>query len=88
MRTAEAAQDFQKAVEADPHSVKAQRSLGVIYLFQYQNGLAEQLDRMDDPSSGPRRLTTEEVAAKRQWSCVCALSTRSGVNTPRTMFPL
>ena len=66
MRMAEAAQDFQKAVEADPHSVKAQLSLGVIYLFQYQNGVAEQPDRMDDVSRGPRRLTPAEVAAKAE----------------------
>src|SRR6516164_2444641 len=66
MRMAEAAQDFQKAVEADPHSVKAQMSLGVIYLFQYQNGVAEQPDRMDDVSRGPRRLTPAEVAAKAE----------------------
>ena len=66
MRTAEAAQDFQKAVEADPHSVRAQLSLGVIYLFQYQNGLTEPLDRMDDASSAPRRLTGEELAAKAE----------------------
>jgi Tfp pilus assembly protein PilF len=47
MRMAEAAQDFQKAVEADPQSVKAQLSLGVIYLFQYQNGVAEQPDELE-----------------------------------------
>jgi Tfp pilus assembly protein PilF len=62
MRMAEAAQDFQKAVEADPHFVKAQLSLGVIYLFQYQNGVAGQPDRMDDVSSGRRRLPPTEVA--------------------------
>jgi tetratricopeptide (TPR) repeat protein len=48
MRLDEAGQDFQKAVEADPHSAKAQLSLGVIYLFQYQNGVAEQPDLPDD----------------------------------------
>ena len=66
MRMAEAAQDFQKAVEADPHSVKAQMSLGVIYLFQYQNAVAEQPNRMDDASSGTRTLTPAEVAAKAE----------------------
>ena len=60
MRMAEAAQDFQKAVEADPRSVKAQISLGGIYLIQYQNGVAaaEQPD--------PRELTQAEVAAKME----------------------
>jgi tetratricopeptide (TPR) repeat protein len=59
-RMAEAAQDFQNAVEADPHSVKAQISLGGIYLIQYQNGVAaaEQPD--------PRKLTQAEVAAKME----------------------
>jgi tetratricopeptide (TPR) repeat protein len=65
MRMAEAAEDFQKAVEADPNSVKAQISLGVIYLFQYQNGVA-QPNRTDDVSSGPRGLTPAEVAAKAE----------------------
>ncbi len=65
MRMAEAAEDFQKAVEADPNSVKAQMSLGVIYLFQYQNGVA-QPNRTDDVSSGPRGLTPAEVVAKAE----------------------
>jgi Tfp pilus assembly protein PilF len=43
MRLDEAGQDFHRAVEADPDSAKAQLSLRVIYLFQYQNGVAEQL---------------------------------------------
>jgi tetratricopeptide (TPR) repeat protein len=66
MRMADAAQDFQKAVEADPHSAKAHLSLGAIYLFQYQNGVAEQAVEMDDARSGPRRLTPAEVAAKAE----------------------
>jgi hypothetical protein len=44
---ADAAQDFEKAVAADPHSARAHLRLGVIYLFQYQNGVAQ----LPDPSS-------------------------------------
>ena len=40
MRIDEAGQDFQKAVEANPHSAKAHLSLGVIYFFKYLNGVA------------------------------------------------
>ena len=48
MRLDEAGQDFQKAVEADPRSAKAHLSLGVIYLFRYQNGVGKPVDLPDD----------------------------------------
>jgi tetratricopeptide (TPR) repeat protein len=82
MRVAEAAQHFEKAVEVDPHSVKAQLSLGVFYLFQYQNGLAEQVDRMDDASSGPRRLTREEIDAKAE-KRRAQIAQQNATNAPR-----
>jgi len=68
MRLDEAGQDFQKAVEADPHSAKAQLSLGVIYLHQYQNGVAEQHDplRVPDESGRVRPLTDAEIEAEAE----------------------
>lgn len=66
MRMADAARDFEKAVEADPYSAKAQLSLGVIYLFQYQNGVAESPDETDDVSSAFRSLTRTELLAQAE----------------------
>jgi hypothetical protein len=66
MRLDEAGKDFQKAVEADPHSAKAHLCLGVIHLFQYQNGVALQHDplRVPDESGCLRPLTPAEVEAE------------------------
>ena len=44
----EAKQDFARAVALDPHSAKAQLSLGVIYLFAYQNGVSKDPDLPPD----------------------------------------
>ncbi len=68
MRLDEAGQDFQKAVEADPHSAKAQLSLGVIHVFQYQNGLAEQHNQLQvpDESGNLRPLTDAEIVAEAE----------------------
>ncbi len=66
MRLDEAGQDFQKAVEADPHSAKAQLSLGVIYLFQYQNGVAVQSGPLRDDNGDIRPLTPTEVQAETE----------------------
>jgi tetratricopeptide (TPR) repeat protein len=65
MRMAEAAQDFEKAVAADSHSARAHLCLGVIYLFQYQNGVAQ----LPDPSSyagEDRSLTREGYQARAE----------------------
>jgi len=68
MRLDEAGKDFQKAVEADPHSAKAHLCLGVIHLFQYQNGVALQHDplRVPDESGCLRPLTPAEVEAEAE----------------------
>ena len=66
MRLDEAGQDFQHAVEVDPHSAKAQLSLGVIYVFQYQNGVALQSAPLLDERGDVRPLTPEEVEAEAE----------------------
>ena len=68
MRLDEAGKDFQKAVEADPHSAKAHLSLGVIYLFQYQNGVSEQHNQLQvpDESGNLRPLTDAEIVAEAE----------------------
>jgi tetratricopeptide (TPR) repeat protein len=68
MRIDEAGKDFQKAVEADPHSAKAQLSLGVIYLFQYRNGAFEQHNQLQvpDESGNLRPLTDAEIVAEAE----------------------
>jgi Tfp pilus assembly protein PilF len=68
MRLDEAGKDFQKAVEADPHSAKAHLSLGVIYLFEYQNGVAEQHNQLQIPDEGGnlRPLTDAEIVAEAE----------------------
>ena len=68
MRLDEAGQDFQKAVEADPHSAKAHLCLGVIHVFQYQNGVALQHDplRVPDESGRLRPLADAEIEAEAE----------------------
>jgi len=65
MRIAEAGQDFEKAVAADPHSAGAHLSLGVIRLFQYQNGIGEARDEMDLAGDG-HRPTREQWQARAE----------------------
>jgi tetratricopeptide (TPR) repeat protein len=52
----EATQNFQNAVAADPHSVKAQLSLGVMYLFAYQNGVSKEPELPPDWVDGLKTL--------------------------------
>lgn len=59
MRLDEAGQHFRKAVEVDPHYAKAHLCLGVIYLFQYQNGVAP-----DPLPQGWEGITRAEVEAE------------------------
>jgi tetratricopeptide (TPR) repeat protein len=68
MRLDEAGQHFRKAVEVDLRSAKAHLCLGVIYLFQYQNGVAVQNDplRVPDESGCLRPLTPAEVEAEAE----------------------
>jgi tetratricopeptide (TPR) repeat protein len=68
MRFDEVGNDFQKAVEADPCSAKAHLCLGVVHLFQYQNGVALQHDpsRVPDESKCLRLLTPAEVEAEAE----------------------
>jgi tetratricopeptide (TPR) repeat protein len=68
MRFDEAEKDFQKAVEADPHSAKAHLCLGVIHVFQYQNGVAEQHNQLQvpDASGHLRPLTDAEIVAEAE----------------------
>ena len=65
MRIAEAGQNFEKAVAADPHSARAHLCLGVTLFFQYQNGIGEALNEMD--LAGERhRLTREQWQARAE----------------------
>ena len=48
LQFAEAMQDFEKAVAADPQSAKAHLSLGAMYLFAYQNGVSKEPDLPPD----------------------------------------
>ena len=68
MRLEEAGQHFRKAVEVDPQCAKAHLCLGVIYLFQYQNGVALQHDpsRVPDESGCLRPLTAAEIEAEAE----------------------
>lgn len=68
MRLEEAGQDFRKAVEVDRQCAKAHLCLGVIYLFQYQNGVALQHDplRVPDESGYLRPLTPAEIEAEAE----------------------
>ena len=60
MRLDEAGNDFRKAVETNPDSAKAHLSLGVIYLFQYQNhAYPTRADTSD-------RLTDAEIVAEAE----------------------
>ena len=66
MRLDEAGQDFRKAIEVDPHSAKAHLCLGVIYLFQYQNGVALQADPSPHGIRSLRPLTRAEVEVEAE----------------------
>jgi tetratricopeptide (TPR) repeat protein len=63
LQLAEAAQDFEKAVSADPQSLEARLCFGVASLFLYQNGLGDAQAKFFDPDSR-RPLSRAEVAAE------------------------
>jgi tetratricopeptide (TPR) repeat protein len=65
-RIAEAGQDFEKAVAADPRSSRAQLSLGVIRLFQYQNGVGEARHDTDLADDAGRSWTAEQWQARAE----------------------
>ena len=66
MRIDEAALHFEKAVAANLDSAKAHLCLGVIRLFQYQNGVGLQPDQIDWPGDKPKTRAEYQARAERR----------------------
>jgi hypothetical protein len=66
MRTGEALQHFARAVAADPYLAKAHLSLGAIYLFQYQNGIAWRPNLSEGPGESHKTVLRERDQARAE----------------------
>jgi tetratricopeptide (TPR) repeat protein len=66
MRTDEAVQHFARAVTADPYLAKAHLSLGAIYLFQYQNGIAWRPNLSEGPGESHKTVLRELDQARAE----------------------